>query len=281
MESATHQDQAQELQQQQQQQQPELQNQGAQANSSLQALTEVVTKAALEAMTSKFKDWGEITVGQITANMKEAVRDNLQDVSDRAAKRLKMDNPDLQKAGCIDQYQHNTEVMKCIEKAAASILKGDGEAGITSLNKGKQLIKNRQKLVQLADREEKGWKVVKEYVKDNLASDSDDEKQISRARRNAVQKEKEEWRKKSFRRNTRAQPTTFASYRNLARPRFDTQANYSYQQPKYHRQDYRQNDYRQQSTRSDYRRNKYDRECYGCGRRGHLYYDCPQSNNRY
>ena len=68
-------------------------------------------------------------------------------------------------------------------KAANFIVKGDGESSIAYLNEGKKQIQQRQKLIRLADREEKGWKFVKEYVKDNLAEDSDDEKQIKRARK--------------------------------------------------------------------------------------------------
>ena len=56
------------------------------------------------------------------------------------------------------------------------------------MNEGKKLISQRQKLVRLADREEKGWKFVREYVKDKLVEDSDDEKQIRKARRTVQEK---------------------------------------------------------------------------------------------
>ena len=85
-----------------------------------------------------------------------------------------------------NQYQYNAEVLTKIEIAANFIIKGDGKASIVALNEGKNRLAQRRKLVHLADREEKGWKFVREYVRDNLAEDSDDEKQIEKARR-AVQ----------------------------------------------------------------------------------------------
>ena len=62
------------------QEQEQQQNREAQTNTSLQALTQVVTKAALEAMTTKLQEWGEATATQLTANTKEMIRDSMQDV---------------------------------------------------------------------------------------------------------------------------------------------------------------------------------------------------------
>ena len=47
--------------------------------------------------------------------------------------------------------------------------------GVTSL------IAQRQKLLKLADRSEWGWAVVEEFVEDDLADDSGDEKRMERA----------------------------------------------------------------------------------------------------
>ena len=46
------------------------------------------------------------------------------------------------------------------------------------IEKGKKLVNKRQKLTRLADREENGWHIVKDYVADDLASNSDNEKLI-------------------------------------------------------------------------------------------------------
>ena len=47
---------------------------------------------------------------------------------------------------------------------------------------GRQLIKKRQKLIKLADRSKDGWLVVQEYESDELASNSEDEKKIRKAK---------------------------------------------------------------------------------------------------
>ena len=46
-----------------------------------------------------------------------------------------------------------------------------------------KIILKQQQLLRIADREEDLWEVVKCYLSGDLASDSDDEKQLSRARR--------------------------------------------------------------------------------------------------
>ena len=50
---------------------------------------------------------------------------------------------------------------------------------------GRQLIKKRQKLIKLADRSKDGWLVVQEYESDELASNSEDEKKIRKAKLSA------------------------------------------------------------------------------------------------
>jgi len=55
------------------------------------------------------------------------------------------------------------------------------------LEEGKKLVYKRQKLIRIADREEDGcWEVVKCYLSDNLADDSEDEKRLLRSRRQAA-----------------------------------------------------------------------------------------------
>jgi hypothetical protein len=50
------------------------------------------------------------------------------------------------------------------------------------------LMKNRQKLIKLADSSDAGWRVVDEYVSIPLAEDSDDEKKIYKAQTRAESK---------------------------------------------------------------------------------------------
>ena len=54
-----------------------------------------------------------------------------------------------------------------------------------NVQKGRELLKERQKLIRLADRSEHGWGMVEEYMADDLAADSEDEKGIERAEKAA------------------------------------------------------------------------------------------------
>ena len=58
-------------------------------------------------------------------------------------------------------------------------------------NEGKEKIRKRWKLVKLADRNKNSWLVVQEYELDDLASNSEDEKKIKKARTAAEKKRKD------------------------------------------------------------------------------------------
>lgn len=49
-------------------------------------------------------------------------------------------------------------------------------------NEGKELIRKRQKRIRIADKSADSWKVVDEYVSDELASGSEDEKRLKEAK---------------------------------------------------------------------------------------------------
>ena len=56
---------------------------------------------------------------------------------------------------------------------------------------GEQVIKERQKLIKVADKNREGCLVVQEYESDDLASDSEDEKKLRKAKSAAERKRKE------------------------------------------------------------------------------------------
>ncbi len=57
--------------------------------------------------------------------------------------------------------------------------------------KAKAIIKKRQKLIKIADKSKDGWLVVEEYESDDLASDTDNEKCLKKARSVAEKRRKE------------------------------------------------------------------------------------------
>ena len=124
----------------------------------VELLTQVITKSVLTSINQKL----EANKTSLIEEVKGLMAESTPDITEKAAKRVKLDNPELNNPGNNDQFQHNADVLRKIEKAANSIVKGDGEAAIASLNEGKKLITQRQKLVRLADREDRGCQGVRQ-----------------------------------------------------------------------------------------------------------------------
>ena len=67
-----------------------------------------------------------------------------------------------------------------------------------SLDEGIALVNKRMKLIKIADKSQYSWATVEEYLSDELASDTDDEKRMTRSENRAAKKMKEARKKKSF-----------------------------------------------------------------------------------
>ena len=90
----------------------------------------------------------------------------------------------------------------------------------TIVDEGEKLVAERQKHIRIADRSENGWATVEEYVEDELADNSDDEKRLSRADARAGKKLKSSAQRGSrFVKRpgpARRTPANFPGPRNLA-----------------------------------------------------------------
>ena len=82
------------------------------------------------------------------------------------------------------QYRFNCEILELVEKAEASA-KLNGNKHLEEL---KSNVKNRIKLIRIADKSLGGWQTVAEYQDDEIASDSDDQKKIRAAEARALRK---------------------------------------------------------------------------------------------
>ena len=121
----------------------------------------------------------------------------MDEASQEAAKRIKADiTPTFKNPGNKDQFKHEQEMKGVMEEALKAIEGNDLEKAKSKLEDGKRFIASRIKLIKMADREEDGWDVVKFYKADDLADNSDDEKNISKAKRLAAVAKK----KKNFER---------------------------------------------------------------------------------
>lgn len=88
------------------------------------------------------------------------------------------------------QFEHNALLEVILTR-----IKSENQSANTTIetlvDKGKEIIRKRQKLIQIADKSVDGWKVVEEYISDDLASDSADEKRMKRARDTVGRKRKQ------------------------------------------------------------------------------------------
>ena len=105
----------------------------------------------------------------------------------------------FKKPGNEEQFKFNAEVQEKITTAKRAIEREDKNEALAAAEEGSVLIKDRQKLILMADSSDVGWAVVKEYAKNDLADDSEDEKRILRATARAERKVKQQRAKRQLR----------------------------------------------------------------------------------
>ena len=97
-------------------------------------------------------------------------------------KKLKFDEPhQFKNKGNEDQYRFNLKVGDAIEEAKEACSSQQLDKVHASLEKGEKLLSESQKHILLADKSDFGWSLIREYKRNDLAEDSDDEKKIIRA----------------------------------------------------------------------------------------------------
>ena len=125
------------------------------------------------------------------ASMKRELSAEREAADDKLLKRIKLDKaPVFKKKGNERQYRHNEEVKLKLMEARSALDETPlaVEKAKTALEEGEKLIVERQKHIRIADRSENGWVTVDEYVEDELADNSDDEKRLLRADARASRK---------------------------------------------------------------------------------------------
>ena len=140
----------------------------------------------------------------VRKSLKRALpKDFLDKATDETVKRIKSSTvAEFKNKGNKIRYKVNNSIMETIDEAIIAIEKGKIERCQEKLTEGKKIILKQQKLLRIADRQEDGWAVVKCYLSDDLVSNSEDEKQLSRARREAAaNKKKREANKQKDKKN--------------------------------------------------------------------------------
>ena len=118
------------------------------------------------------------------SSLKRLLASDRESADDRLVKKLKLEKaPTFKEKAHEKQHHFNEEVIAKFEAGAACLTETPPamEKAKTMMEEGTKFVRERQKLIRLADRSEHGWATVEEYLEDELADNSDDEKQMQKA----------------------------------------------------------------------------------------------------
>ena len=122
------------------------------------------------------------------SSLKEEVRGNSVTVSTEV-KNLKTEKEiNWRFEGNKLQFQFNSEIEDSIKQGLWAIENKKFDYAKECLESAWDKIKNRNKLIRIADSSERGWETVRQYDANPLAEDSDDESRLRRADARAVRK---------------------------------------------------------------------------------------------
>jgi len=134
---------------------------------------------------SLFKDYFDKKLGALKRDIQDESRSN----TDSVAKKLKEESKiTFRFEGNKKQFQFNSDLAEKVKSASVALGKRKLDLVKTHLEELDSDIKKRNKLIRLADKSAAGWDLVNEYLSDELASGSEDEKRIRRAEQRALRK---------------------------------------------------------------------------------------------
>jgi len=162
--------------------------------------------------------------------------------------------------GNKQQFDFNKSVISELVSLKRLIKAGSVNRASKALDSSISIMEKRNKLIKMADRSVAGWGIVEEYLTDDLASNSDDEKKIKAAETRALRKrEKTKSKNLNFSRSSSAtitKPPDKERFRNDERTR---------DRPDDHR---------------SFTRQHTPGTCFSCGKQGHWRKDCRQPKRK-
>ena len=134
---------------------------------------------------SLFKDYFDKKLGALKRDIQDESCSN----TDSVAKKLKEESKiTFRFKGNKKQFQFNSDLAAKVKSASVALGKRKLDRVKTHLEELDSDIKKGNKLIRLADKSATDWDLVNEYLSDELASGSEDEKRISRAEKRVLRK---------------------------------------------------------------------------------------------
>ena len=118
-------------------------------------------------------------------SVQQNIRENQNLIAERQEAKIEhvlSDGYKFKKRGNEEQHKHNVKVISKLKEASDELNEDKVAEAKQKIAEGLDIVKQRQKLIRLADSSEAGWRAVDEYVKNPIASDSEDEKKNQKLR---------------------------------------------------------------------------------------------------
>ncbi|XP_033643612.1 uncharacterized protein LOC117303495 [Asterias rubens] len=158
------------------------------ANPQFASLTREIVGQTIKEALGDFKHYFDSSLDSLQRKNERKLATSTQEVQQlkRAA------DMSLRLKGYKTQYNFNSSVLEKLEKVSQCLGGAKEEVAETLVKEAIADLKKRNKLIRLADKLDAVWKVVDEYVRDELASDSEDEKRMRKAQARASTKKRQE-----------------------------------------------------------------------------------------
>lgn len=174
---------------------PDLREEGS-SNAGSDGFHSLVQQAVADSMASVTMQISSLIDSRFDNFKKQFTEENSSSV-EAAVKRAKRARFVFQSKGNEQQFEHAESVLDKLESAKGALNANAISKAKTAIEEGIALVTKRMKVIKIADKSQYSWATVQEYLSDELASDSEDEKRLFRSERRAEKKVKDSKKKRS------------------------------------------------------------------------------------